>query len=374
MSGNDYSYFDEAYFQDGKQRGTAYTNYKRGSRDSKTFREIAHAVKEVFQPRRVLDVGCATGAIVRWLNEIGCEAHGIDVSNWAVQNAQHRNVQLASADALPFADDFFDLVISCHSMEHLPDSVFERSLTEINRVTSAFHFHILPMVGTPPYDGEPSEVRRQLKKDPTHQQLHSREDWVERFRLLGCVPVEACILLKNENVPPELSIGQFILKKSSAVDESAVLERSRSRNQRVFLDVQRSVSAQSAARLGISAAGTLAFKERTWKDVERKLDPSETLTLLGKRLQLVVIVEGESVNLRFAAGQDTKAEQYANVGEFLFTAKSGCNVYDFSVDQMRTLRGSPDYSAVNHLALGGENENCEVLFYFADENGVPIFS
>ncbi len=374
MSANDYSYFDEAYFQDGKKRGTAYSNYAKGSRESKTFREIAYAIKEVFQPRRVLDVGCATGAIVRWLNEIGCEAHGVDVSKWAVHNAQHRNVRLSSADALPFDDGFFDLVISCHSMEHLPAAVFERSLAEINRVTSTFHFHLLPMIGTPPYDGEPDEVRQQLRKDPTHQQLRSKEDWLQCFRNLGCVPVEACILLKNENIPPELSIGQFMLKKSKSIDESPVLERALARNQRIFLDLQRFITALPAGRLGISAAATLTFKERTWKDVEKKLEPPDGLDLRNKNLQLVVIVEGNSGNLRFAAGQDTKTQQYAHVGEFLFNVKPGCNVYNFSVDQLRTLRGAPDYGRINHLAIGGENENSEMLFYLADELGAPVLA
>src|SRR5436309_3465998 len=98
MSSQGYDYFDERYFQDGSKRGTAYVNYREGARDSKTFQELAIAIREVFQSRRVLDVGCATGAIVRRLNDLGCEAHGIDVSKWAVQNAEHQNVRLASAD------------------------------------------------------------------------------------------------------------------------------------------------------------------------------------------------------------------------------------------------------------------------------------
>jgi len=185
-----YNYFDEAYFQDGSKRGTAYVNYRDGARDSKIFEGIALAIREVFQPKRVLDVGCATGAIVRRLNHLGCEAHGIDVSSWAVQNAEHANVRLASADQLPYPDNFFDLVISCHSMEHLPISVFDRSLSEICRVNSKFQFHLLPMIGTPPYDGDAEAVREALRKDPTHQQLHSKEWWIQRFEALGCIRTE----------------------------------------------------------------------------------------------------------------------------------------------------------------------------------------
>src|SRR6516225_1630257 len=145
MSAKADNYFDEAYFQDGEKRGTAYVNYKETARNSPTYREIALAVKDVFQPKRTLEVGCATGAIVRNLNEIDCEAYGIDVSEWAVRNAEHRNVKLASADSLPFPDKYFDLVISCHTIEHLPDAVFERAMQEMTRVGSAFQFHMLPI-------------------------------------------------------------------------------------------------------------------------------------------------------------------------------------------------------------------------------------
>lgn len=374
MSTNAYNYFDELYFQDGKQRGTAYLDYRKGARESKTFREIAYAIKEVFQPTRVLDVGCATGTIVRWLNELGCEAHGIDVSEWAVDKAEHPNVKLSPADNLKFPDGFFDLVISCHSLEHLPDNVFERSLAEINRVASAFHFHLLPMVGTPPYDGDPSEVRQQLRKDPTHQQLHSKGFWIDRFSSLGCVPIETCLLIKNETSTSELSIGQFLLKKSEAIDESMILKRARVRNQRVFRDVQLVANSQPVGSLGVSAAGTLVFKDRIWKDVERRLESPDVLNLVGKNLQLVLIVQGNSCNLRFAAGQDTPSQQYAHVGEFHLTAKPGCNSYSFSVDQLRVLRGEPNYAAINHLGLGGENENSELIFYLADEHGAPLLA
>ena len=73
------AYFDEAYFERGWERGTAYTDYRRAADNSKTFVEIAEAIAFIFKPRRVLEVGCATGATVRHLNAIGVEAHGIDV-------------------------------------------------------------------------------------------------------------------------------------------------------------------------------------------------------------------------------------------------------------------------------------------------------
>jgi SAM-dependent methyltransferase len=367
-----YSYFDEAYFQRGEERGTAYSNYKDGARNSPTFREIASAVHEVFQPRRVLEIGCATGNIVRHLNELGCEAHGIDVSEWAVRNAEHRNVKLASADNLPYPDSYFDLVISCHSLEHLPDGIFDRAIAEMSRVSCQFQFHMLPIVGVPPYEGDPNEVRRLLRKDPTHQQLHEFEWWVRQFRKHGHIPLESALLFKHDTATVELSTCQFVLRKDESIDASNVARRARIRGQRVFREIQFEGNKQSATRIGLAGMGKLSYQNRIWKDHEYRLTGPDTLDLRGRTFQLVVMNEGKRCGLRFAAGLDVPGQAYAHVGEFHLSAETGCNVFTFTTDQLKTLRGQPDYSRINHLALGGENENAEVVFYFCDQTGAPV--
>jgi hypothetical protein len=82
--------------------------------------------------------------------------------------------------------------------------------------------------------------------------------------------------------------------------------------------------------------------------------------------------DGKKCDLRFAAGYDLPGYAYAHVGEFHLSAEPGCNVFRFTTDQLRTLRGQPDYSKINHLALGGENENTEIVFYFCDQRGASI--
>src|ERR1051326_7816571 len=90
----------------------------------------------------------------------------------------------------------------------------------------------------------------------------------------------------------------------------------------------------------------LTYTEPVWQDVEKRFHVDEPLDLIGKTLHLVVIVEGQACQLRFAAGRDGKTEPYADVGEFMLTAQPGFNTFTFTVEQMRTLRGSPDYSAL----------------------------
>jgi len=73
------------------------------------------------QRPRILDVGCGSGYKLAYLQRHGgWETHGVDFNAQAVENARARgaDVHLATGDRLPFADNFFDAVMSWHSLEH----------------------------------------------------------------------------------------------------------------------------------------------------------------------------------------------------------------------------------------------------------------
>lgn len=206
-------YFDEAYFERGWERGTAYVNYKESAASSQIFKAVAEALTSVFRPSSALEIGCATGAIVRSMNFLGVPTYGIDVSDWAVRNALHPNVRLASAAELPFPSGNFDLVYSSHSLEHLPDDVFMAAFKEIDRVCGpdAVQFHMLPIVGTYPYDYDEETAIRNLKSDPTHVLLKRMDWWLERWHELGWVAVPGKLFFPHDTDNVELSSGQFCL-------------------------------------------------------------------------------------------------------------------------------------------------------------------
>ena len=85
---------------------------------------------------RVLDAGCGAGSGSALLAEAGAVVHAVDFSHADVvlTERQSSRVRAVTADVyrLPYTDDSFDLVISCHVLEHLdaPD----RYLAEIERV------------------------------------------------------------------------------------------------------------------------------------------------------------------------------------------------------------------------------------------------
>jgi len=83
-----------------------------------------------------LDVGCGEGRFCRMLKAIGTPVVGIDPTEALLAQAKKRDpggeYQLASAEALPFASESFDLVISYLTLIDIAD--FRAGLREMVRV------------------------------------------------------------------------------------------------------------------------------------------------------------------------------------------------------------------------------------------------
>jgi SAM-dependent methyltransferase len=101
---------------------------------------------------KVLDAGCGEGVLSWYLAERGAFVTAMDISRPNLENAQAflekrgvaDRVTLVQGDAenLPFPDASFDLVVSSHVLEHLPD--FDKGLSEIRRVTKGPAIVALP--------------------------------------------------------------------------------------------------------------------------------------------------------------------------------------------------------------------------------------
>jgi SAM-dependent methyltransferase len=90
-------------------------------------------------PGRGLDVGCGTGVLAARLAERGYEMTGLDPSAGMleVMAADHPEVEAVrgSGDALPFADDSFDLVVTVAALHHIAAPAAVRAtLAEMVRV------------------------------------------------------------------------------------------------------------------------------------------------------------------------------------------------------------------------------------------------
>lgn len=105
---------------------------------------------------RVLEIGCGAGRMVKNL-KFHCpeiEIHGCDISYQAIHIAsrdaqQAANFAVADVQALPYADESFDIVVGFDIMEHVTD--VQRTIAETYRVLKKrgrFHLHA-PCEGNP---------------------------------------------------------------------------------------------------------------------------------------------------------------------------------------------------------------------------------
>lgn len=104
--------------------------------------------------KKILDVGCGTGQLVRFFNKKGFNALGCDPSKEAVNFAQKINsksIKKASATQLPYKTGSFDLITSISVIEHLNQKEARKFLNEAKRVLkpNGYIFIITPNFSSP---------------------------------------------------------------------------------------------------------------------------------------------------------------------------------------------------------------------------------
>jgi len=102
------------------------------------------AVEALVDPRpgdRIVDLGCAAGAVTHFLSQFGCRVVGIDAEPRAIAKARSLFPQLefvlADVRALPFEDGSFDKAVAADLVEHLDEETFRALLRELRRVLVA---------------------------------------------------------------------------------------------------------------------------------------------------------------------------------------------------------------------------------------------
>jgi 2-polyprenyl-3-methyl-5-hydroxy-6-metoxy-1,4-benzoquinol methylase len=125
-----------------------------------------------------LDVGCAMGFYVRRLADLGWDAHGVDLSDYAVSEGRKRgiaNLQVSGGESLPFPDDSFDFVTSVDVIEHMPHAAAAAMVAELRRVLrpGGLAFVATPNFRTNAYWNQFAEAFED--KDKTHVNYQSVE-------------------------------------------------------------------------------------------------------------------------------------------------------------------------------------------------------
>jgi 2-polyprenyl-3-methyl-5-hydroxy-6-metoxy-1,4-benzoquinol methylase len=195
-------HYDDDYFAaDWREGGNRY--------DLETRRRVEDRnpalIKEVFEPRRVLDVGCGPGFLMLFLAELGIEVEGVDFSPSSRELAPpevRERILIGDVSEPHVAERSVDLVVCREVLEHLTVLQVRRTVEQLCRASSRFvyvttRFHPAPeslLDFTTDFETDPTHVTL-LAKDflrclfvlegfRRREDLEARMDWAGKGRVL----------------------------------------------------------------------------------------------------------------------------------------------------------------------------------------------
>jgi ubiquinone/menaquinone biosynthesis C-methylase UbiE len=128
---------------------------------------------ECFTPETILDAGCGSGEVVKYLHSRGFHAKGVDIT---LQGTRINNASLikngfiieSSLESLPFGDNAFDVVFSSEVLEHIPEEKIPIVIDELYRVTKSHFFGTI-------------SLRPSSNNNRYHVTLRERDWWESRL-------------------------------------------------------------------------------------------------------------------------------------------------------------------------------------------------
>jgi SAM-dependent methyltransferase len=169
--------FDEKYFEDGvRNHISAYENYR--WMPERTIREASSICREI-SFNNVLDFGCAKGFMVYAMRLLGKEAHGVDISDYAVSNCQPQvKDYLSVIKSTEEIKGGWDLIIAKDVLEHINKEDLPKVLADFRARTKQI------IIAVPLGDGRRFRIR-EYEMDITHVVREPEEFWLTALAEAG---------------------------------------------------------------------------------------------------------------------------------------------------------------------------------------------
>jgi len=175
--------FDLDYYENGVITGkSGYMNYQ--WMPELTIKLAYNIIKhlDIKEDDKILDYGCAKGYLVKALRLLDMDAHGVDISEYAIKlvDAEVRDFchLVTESDPLPLKSSF-DWLITKDVLEHMSERILDDFL-EKSRLVAKKAFHVVPLG-----DMNDKFIVPEYENDITHVLAKTKDWWQEKFESHG---------------------------------------------------------------------------------------------------------------------------------------------------------------------------------------------
>ncbi|WP_167342350.1 class I SAM-dependent methyltransferase [Nonlabens sp. SY33080] len=178
------------------------TNSSKGGKWVYGINIINHLIDN-YSFKSILDAGCGSADVTRYLLEKGYDAKGIELSGEVLkENARDllklNKVQQGSLSQLPFDDNSFDVVFSSEVLEHIPEKDIKKTISELIRVSRNYLFLTI-------------SLRPSSNFNKYHVTLKPRKWWEEMFLSMGCEK-DHTLVNKLQKKGNDLSLKEVLME------------------------------------------------------------------------------------------------------------------------------------------------------------------
>jgi GT2 family glycosyltransferase len=184
-------------------------------------RQLAQFIASTYKPKTALVLGCARAYLVQALRELGVDAKGIDISQWAIDNAPQKikeHLYIGDiCDLSRFKTAQFDVVTAFDVFEHITVPDLYTAIGEASRVCKDTMIIDVPLN---PDDLHPDQSSG---TDKSHVSVYSEKFWIEQFACTTPIQHSSWGKLEGKEVytyPSGDGGGTFIFRKTEPLPTS----------------------------------------------------------------------------------------------------------------------------------------------------------